>query len=268
VKIIPIHGTKNLEGLITAEFATELGIKMGILTDATDSVTMAQRTGKKRSSEERQVIKVIQVATERGLPVPMSFGVPEDDMLFALPAETIRDHLKGHFPGWKELVAECRSALGKGPSDSVDWKPYALQHYGLPITTPGGVRDVVRKIRPCQCAIALNKRVVRTSWHGRMMPPSPHAVHDALPVSVNRNSGDVSERSESRQEQEDPSRVEPSRAVPNDQRAGFVWAPPPGLPRSPLVCEEAVCDENDSVEVRRMREPLDLIDRRDPDWPT
>lgn len=36
VKIIPIHGTKNLEGLIDGELASELGIKMGILTDATD----------------------------------------------------------------------------------------------------------------------------------------------------------------------------------------------------------------------------------------
>jgi hypothetical protein len=50
------------------------------------------------------------------------------------------------FPGWKELVAECRQALGKRPSDSVDWKSYALKHYGLPITTAAGARDIVRTL--------------------------------------------------------------------------------------------------------------------------
>ena len=36
--------------------------------------------------------------------------------------------------------------MGKGPSDSVDWKSYALEHYGLPITTAAGVRDIVRTL--------------------------------------------------------------------------------------------------------------------------
>ncbi|MFM8857837.1 MAG: AAA family ATPase, partial [Actinomycetota bacterium] len=35
VTIIPIHGTKNLEGLIDGEFAARLGIKTGVLTDNT-----------------------------------------------------------------------------------------------------------------------------------------------------------------------------------------------------------------------------------------
>lgn len=146
VKIIPIHGTKNLEGIISAELATELGIKIGILTDATNPATMAERSRRKLSSEERKLIKLIDLAAQRGLPAPKVFGVPEDDLLFALPAEAIREFLSGPFPGWKELREECRHALGKGPSDSVDWKSYALEHYGLPITTPTGVREVVRAL--------------------------------------------------------------------------------------------------------------------------
>jgi hypothetical protein len=146
VKLIPIHGTKNLEGLVSAELATQLGIRFGVLTDATDPKTVAQRPRRKWSSEERKVIKVIKMAEERGLPAPEMFGVPEDDLLFALPADAIRDYLKGPFPGWKELVAECRQALGKGPSDSVDWKSHALEHYGLPITTTAGVRSIVRSV--------------------------------------------------------------------------------------------------------------------------
>ena len=66
-------------------------------------------------------------------------------MLFALPAEAIRD-LKGPFPGWHELREECRAAEGRGPSDSVDWKSYAETRYGLPITTPDGVRTIIRDL--------------------------------------------------------------------------------------------------------------------------
>jgi predicted ATP-dependent endonuclease of OLD family len=147
VKIVPIHGTKNLEGLVAVELVTDLGIKTGILTDATDPTTMAERSGRNRSSEERNVMRVIQIAQAKGLPPPTPFGVPEDDLLFALPADAIRDYLKGPFPGWRELVAECRQTLGKGrPSDSVDWKSYANERYGLQIATPGGVRTLVRAL--------------------------------------------------------------------------------------------------------------------------
>jgi hypothetical protein len=146
VKIIPIHGTKNLEGLITAEIVIELGIKMGVLTDATNPATMGERSNKKRSSEEIKVSRLLKLFEDKGLPPPTAFGVPEEDLLFALPAEAIRSYLKGPFPGWKELVAECREASGKGPSDSVHWKAYALEHYGLPITEPPGVRHIVRTL--------------------------------------------------------------------------------------------------------------------------
>lgn len=146
VKIVPIHGTKNLEGLISSELATQLGIKIGIMTDATNPATMAERSRRNLSSEERKLVKLIELADQRGLPLPKVFGVPEDDLLFALPADAICEFLNGPFPGWKELREECRQALGKGPSDSVDWKSYALDHYGLPITTPAGVREVVRAL--------------------------------------------------------------------------------------------------------------------------
>jgi energy-coupling factor transporter ATP-binding protein EcfA2 len=146
VKILPVHGTKNLEGLIAVELVSELGMRMGILTDATDTDTMGERSNRKRSSEEKKVLRVLQIAAEKDLPAPMPFGVPEDDLLFALPADAIRDeYLKGGpFPGWKELVKECRDSLGRGPSDSVNWKAFAHERYGLPIDSPAGVRDVVR----------------------------------------------------------------------------------------------------------------------------
>jgi hypothetical protein len=146
VKILPIHGTKNLEGLVATEVVTELGLKIGILTDATVTATMSDRSGKKRSSEERKVLRVMQLAADKGLPPPTPFGVAEDDLLFALPTEALRDFLRGPFPEWKALVAECRASLGADPSQSVDWKKHALDQYGLPITSPSGVREIVRHL--------------------------------------------------------------------------------------------------------------------------
>jgi energy-coupling factor transporter ATP-binding protein EcfA2 len=146
VKIIPIHGTKNLEGLVATELVTELGMNIGVLTDATDSEEMHKKSGTKRSSEERKVMKVLKMAEEKGLPAPKSFGVHEADLLFALPADAITAYLGRPFPGWKELVAECREAEGMGPSDSVNWKAYARKHYGLSIDSAPGVRSIIRAL--------------------------------------------------------------------------------------------------------------------------
>ncbi len=160
IKVIPIHGTKNLEGLIAVELVTELGIKMGVLTDATDPATMVERSGRRRSSEERKLLKVLQIAREKGLPEPTVFGVPEADLLFALPIDGIRDYLQGPFPEWAALVAECRQALGKGPSDSVNWKAYAQERYGLPIETAAGVRHIVRALDLANVPLPSIRRVV------------------------------------------------------------------------------------------------------------
>ena len=78
--------------------------------------------------------------------MPTLFGVAEDDLLFALPVEAIRVFLNGPFPEWRALVDECRAAEGLGPSDSVDWKTYALEHYRLPLNTTHGVRRIVRAL--------------------------------------------------------------------------------------------------------------------------
>lgn len=149
VTVIPIHGTKNLEGLVDGELTARLGMRVGILTDNTITATMRDRSNRKRSSEEKKILRLLKIYSDRGLELPDVFGVPEDDLLFALPAEGIRHCFSAtaaHFPGWLELREECRRELGQGPSDSVDWKRYAEERYGLPLTTTGGVRSVVHKL--------------------------------------------------------------------------------------------------------------------------
>ncbi len=74
VLIVPIHGTRNLEGLIDGEFTTRLGIKVGILTDATTTDTMWDRSNRKRSSEEIKLVRLIKRFEECGQPRPKAFG--------------------------------------------------------------------------------------------------------------------------------------------------------------------------------------------------
>jgi energy-coupling factor transporter ATP-binding protein EcfA2 len=160
VTVIPIHGTKNLEGLIDGELTARLGIKTGVLTDNTNVETIWDRSNKKRSSEEVKLVRLIKRFEEQGLPPPTLFGVAEDDLLFALPAEAIRDYLGGPFPGWQELREECRVAEGRGLSESVDWKTYALDHYRLPVTTADGVRRIVRSLDLAGVALLSIRTVV------------------------------------------------------------------------------------------------------------
>ncbi len=145
VVVIPIHGTKNLEGLVDGEFPGRLGLKMGVLTDATVAATIWERSNTKRSSEEKKLVRLVRRLQEQDRPAPTLFGVPEADLLFALPGAAVREHLGGQFPGWHELVEECRVAEDKGPSDSCDWKTYAETHYGLPLTATG-VRELVHSL--------------------------------------------------------------------------------------------------------------------------
>ncbi len=149
VAIVPMHGTRNLEGLIDGELTPRLGIKVGILTDDTDPATMAHRSNKKRSREETWVTRLRKSYADQGFSPPTSFGIPEKDLLFALPAEGIRKcypESASGFPGWLQMCEECRADRGLGPSDSPPWKDYAEQRYGLPLNTPEGVRSVVHTL--------------------------------------------------------------------------------------------------------------------------
>lgn len=163
VTIVPIHGTRNMQGLIDGELTPRLGIKVGLLTDDTDPDTMGHRSNKKRSREEIWVTRLIKSFADQGFPPPTTFGVPEKDLLFALPAEGIRKcypDSASNFPGWLQMREECRAACGMGPSDSVPWKEYAEQHYGLPLTTPDGVRSLVHTLDLAEVEFPSIRRVI------------------------------------------------------------------------------------------------------------
>jgi energy-coupling factor transporter ATP-binding protein EcfA2 len=163
VHIVPMHGTRNMSGLIDGELAPRLGIKVGVLTDDTDPETMGSRSKNKLSGEERKLNRLIKSYADQGFPPPTPFGVPERDLLFALPEKGIRKcypDSASNFPGWLQMLEECRAAEGKSQQDSVQWKLYAEQHYGLPLNTAEGVRSVVRTLDLANVELPTIRRVI------------------------------------------------------------------------------------------------------------
>ncbi|MFM8856253.1 MAG: hypothetical protein ACKOI2_03415, partial [Actinomycetota bacterium] len=143
--------------------------------------TMWQRSKNKRKEEEKKVIKLIERFEERGLPPPALFGVPEQDLLFALPVDAIRTYLGGPFPEWQELREECRLAEGKSKSESVNWKTYAFERYRLPLTTADGVRKVVHALDLAGVELPSIRKVVSEviAWATDNDPAAPRKAADS-----------------------------------------------------------------------------------------
>ncbi len=144
IVLVPIQGTRNIEGIVSAETLLRLGVPLAILTDDTDPDTMRERSNKRRSSEEKKILKVLALAEEAGIAPPKVFGVPQRDLLHALPEIGIKAFGARDFPGWAALDGLARVHEGAGGSESVNWKKFARDQYGLPIDDEDGVRSLVR----------------------------------------------------------------------------------------------------------------------------
>lgn len=144
VVLVPIHGTRNLEGLVTSEVIQHLGCKQGVLLDATDVSTIKERPNKKLSTEEKKVLKVLEIARERGRVEPRLFGVAVRDLLHSCNEDGLRDFGDPTFPGWSAIDKEARSHFDVDESQSVNWKRYVHERYRIPFETEDGVREVIR----------------------------------------------------------------------------------------------------------------------------
>lgn len=160
VTIIPIHGTKNLEGLIDGEFTTRLGIKTGVLTDNTVTATMRDRSGKRRTGEEKKLVKLIQRFGDQGLPVSsgqvnqcacgQGVGVRGSPSLRAVCRSDLArvDSVSSHVFG-----PQCVSRRSHGPSRAR--RPPAPDHRG------GGSDSVVtsdRRLLPDVTSVSRSHR--------------------------------------------------------------------------------------------------------------
>jgi hypothetical protein len=172
VLLVPMQGTRNLEGIPSAALQAQFGFRFGILTDATDVATLDERPNKRRSSEEKKIVKVVDMFSVLGLDPPKVFGVTERDLLYALPEDGVRAYLGEYgtdraadFPGWDRLDAEARAAYDVRPDVSVHWKQHAQEQYGLPLASEDGVRRLVRWIDvngyPMPSIAAVTDQIVR-----------------------------------------------------------------------------------------------------------
>ena len=94
VTVIPIHGTKNLEGLIDGEFTTRLGIKAGVLTDNTVTATIWDRSNRKRSGEEVKLVRLIKRFEDQVCRRRTCSAYPKTICYSRFPPDAIRDYLE------------------------------------------------------------------------------------------------------------------------------------------------------------------------------
>lgn len=129
-----VRALAGREGLIAVELVTQLGLKIGILTDGTDVAAMPTDQTSVGRARRSKVLRVLQIARERGLPAPQAFGVAEDDLLFALPVGSVglvaRDEVGRH---GSALAGVGRRAVTARYEDSIEPAGY----FSMPVDAAG-----------------------------------------------------------------------------------------------------------------------------------
>ncbi|MGQ0433892.1 MAG: AAA family ATPase [Microthrixaceae bacterium] len=121
IRLVPMHGTKNMNALIESEIVGELGIQMGVLTDNTRA--SSQRKGRP-TAEEDALNRLQQEARVSGRSI-RSFGLSERDILQYLHVDACRE-LAPRFPGWTNAAHQWRQS-----GSPQGFKQFVTAEYGL-----------------------------------------------------------------------------------------------------------------------------------------
>jgi hypothetical protein len=124
-RLIPVHGATNLQGLVESEIVAALGLRIGVLTDNTDTTRLRQDLAK--TKEEHAVHRLLREAKAQGRAL-QPFGLAKRDILEYLDDEVCAEAAP-EFPGWENAISACRAAgvpLG-------ELKQFATSTYGLPL---------------------------------------------------------------------------------------------------------------------------------------
>jgi hypothetical protein len=137
IVMLPIHGTDNLMGLVESEVLGEFGIRLAVLTDATNPERI--REGRPGSDEERAVLRLLQEAEAVGRPIA-TLGLRRRDIVEYLSEEVCRETART-FPGWSVAVGRWKKA-GR-PTSFKDW---VASKYKLRLDRTS-VREYARRTR-------------------------------------------------------------------------------------------------------------------------
>jgi energy-coupling factor transporter ATP-binding protein EcfA2 len=145
VRLVPLHGAKNISLLAESEIVWKMGMPIGVLTDGTN---IKRVMGGERSNHvEKLVDRMLRECKTVNREVA-AFGLDLDDILFYLDDEITATFASGVFPGWSkaENIWKQIDRPANDPANGTKFKKWITETYGLPLERDD-VRDIARKCK-------------------------------------------------------------------------------------------------------------------------
>lgn len=140
VRLVPLHGAKNISLLAESEIVWQMGMPIGVLTDGTNIPRVIR--GEHSNHIEKLVERMLRECQAEGRDVE-PFGLELDDILFYLDDELTATFASRVFPGWStaETIWKQIDRPANEPANGTKFKRWITETYGLPLD-----RDTVREI--------------------------------------------------------------------------------------------------------------------------
>lgn len=145
VRLVPLHGAKNISLLAESEIVWHMGIPIGVLTDGT---SIPRVVGGEHSNHiEKLVERMLRECNAANRDVA-PFGLELDDILFYLDDEVTATFANRAFPGWRkaEAIWNQMDRPANDPATGTKFKRWITETYGLPLDRDG-VRDIAKKCK-------------------------------------------------------------------------------------------------------------------------
>jgi energy-coupling factor transporter ATP-binding protein EcfA2 len=145
VRLVPLHGAKNISLLAESEIVWKMGIPMGVLTDGTNIPRVLR--GEHSNHIEKLVERMLRECKAENRDVA-PFGLEKDDILFYLDDEITATFANRVFPGWSkaETIWKQIDRPANDPSNGTKFKKWITETYGLPLDRDQ-VRDIAKKCK-------------------------------------------------------------------------------------------------------------------------
>ena len=145
VRLVPLHGAKNISLLAESEIVWQMGIPIGVMTDGTNIPRIIR--GEHSNHIEKLVERMLRECKAENRDVA-PFGLELDDILFYLDDEITATFANRAFPGWSkaETIWKQIDRPANDPATGTKFKKWITETYGLPLDRDN-VRDIAQKCK-------------------------------------------------------------------------------------------------------------------------
>ena len=165
VRLVPLHGAKNISLLAESEIVWKMGIPIGVLTDGTNIPRVIR--GEHSNHIEKLVERMLRECKAGNRDVA-PFGLELDDILFYLDDKVTATFANRVFPGWSkaEVIWKQIDRPANEPANGTMFKKWITETYGLPLDRDN-VRDIAKKCKetgkiPEELSAIVSEIVVKT----------------------------------------------------------------------------------------------------------